>query len=223
MLLASSKRARSSTTAVTCLPFFDRVHQRADDARVAAGAVERLLDGQHVRIGGGLLQEIAPRCRSSRTDGAAGCPARGWRRRGRPAGAAARPPARRTAGRAARANDRLRTAPSAAWDSAGRRSGRDRPRSGGSVLSSASRMSGGQSAVNLQPHGVALAAVVQFVLDRLEQVGRFLLVDVELAVARDAEQPVAENASCRGTGRPGNARSAGPERRNPAARRRAAA
>ncbi len=27
-----------------------RVHQRADDARVAAGAVERLLDGEHVRV-----------------------------------------------------------------------------------------------------------------------------------------------------------------------------
>ena len=34
-----------------------RVDQRVDDRRVAAGAVERLLDGQHVRVGGGLLDE----------------------------------------------------------------------------------------------------------------------------------------------------------------------
>jgi len=34
---------------------------------------------------------------------------------------------------------------------------------------------------------------VQFILDRLEQVGRFLLVDVKFAVARDPEMPVAED------------------------------
>ena len=46
---------------------------------------------------------------------------------------------------------------------------------------------------DLQPHGVAAAAVVQFVFHRLEQVGRFLLVNVKLAVAGDAEMPVAED------------------------------
>ena len=34
-----------------------RVDQRVHDRGVAAGAVERLLDGQHVRVGGGLLDE----------------------------------------------------------------------------------------------------------------------------------------------------------------------
>ena len=34
-----------------------RVDQRLDDRAVAAGAVERLLDGEHVRVGGGLLEE----------------------------------------------------------------------------------------------------------------------------------------------------------------------
>ena len=47
MLLASSKRARNSTTAVTCLPLLHRLHQRADDPRVAARAIKRLLDRQH--------------------------------------------------------------------------------------------------------------------------------------------------------------------------------
>ena len=39
-----------------------RVHQRADDARVAAGAVERLLDGQHVRVRRRPVPETPPRC-----------------------------------------------------------------------------------------------------------------------------------------------------------------
>ena len=46
--------------------------------------------------------------------------------------------------------------------------------------------------IDLQPHGVAFAAVVQLVLDRLEQVAGLLLVDVKLAVARHAERPVAQ-------------------------------
>ena len=46
--------------------------------------------------------------------------------------------------------------------------------------------------INLQPHRVSLAAVVQFVLDRLEQVCRLLLVNVELTVTRHAERPVAQ-------------------------------
>ena len=112
MLLASSKRARNSTTAVTCLPFFTAFIERADDARVAARAIEGLLDGQHVRVRRRLLQETPRRCRSSRTGGAAGCPARGWRRRGRAARARQRPPGRRRAGRAAPANGRPRKAPS---------------------------------------------------------------------------------------------------------------
>ena len=33
------------------------VDERVDDRRVAGGAVQRLLDGQHVRVGGGLLDE----------------------------------------------------------------------------------------------------------------------------------------------------------------------
>jgi hypothetical protein len=42
-------------SAVTCLPLLRGLDERADDGRVAAGAVERLLDGQHAGIAGGLL------------------------------------------------------------------------------------------------------------------------------------------------------------------------
>ena len=34
------------------------VHQRADDARVAAGAVERHFDGEHVVVRGGVFQKF---------------------------------------------------------------------------------------------------------------------------------------------------------------------
>jgi len=57
MLFASSKRARNSTTAVTCLRCSRRFLQRADDARIATGAVERLFDGEHIRVRRGLLQK----------------------------------------------------------------------------------------------------------------------------------------------------------------------
>ena len=36
----------------------DGVHQRADDGRVGAGAIERDLDGKHVGVGRGPLEEI---------------------------------------------------------------------------------------------------------------------------------------------------------------------
>ncbi len=48
-------------------------------------------------------------------------------------------------------------------------------------------------AFDFQPHRVAPPPVVQFVLDRLEQVAHFLLVDVQFAVARHPQLPVAED------------------------------
>ena len=71
--------------------------------------------------------------------------------------------------------------------------------------------------LDLQPHGVALAAVVQFVFHRLEQIAAVLLVDVKLAVARDAEMPVAEDLRAGKQVAPDNGRSARPEKHNPAA------
>ena len=52
------------------LAILHRVHQRADDARVAAGAVERLLDGEHIGIAAPPARGNRRRCRSSRRDDA---------------------------------------------------------------------------------------------------------------------------------------------------------
>ena len=58
MFASSSKRARSSTMTVTSLPALRRRDQRVHQRRVVPGAVQGLLDGQHLRIGGRLAQEI---------------------------------------------------------------------------------------------------------------------------------------------------------------------
>ena len=54
------------------LAVLGRARERGDDRRVGAGAVERLLDGEHVRVVGRLLEEPQDRDRTSRTGGAAG-------------------------------------------------------------------------------------------------------------------------------------------------------
>ena len=48
-----------------------------------------------------------------------------------------------------------------------------------------------------KPHGRALAAIVQFVFNRLEQIVGVFFVDVQLAVARDAEMPVTKDICAR--------------------------
>ena len=51
MLACSSKRALSSTSATTCLPASAaRTSERDERALGARGAVERLLDREHVRV-----------------------------------------------------------------------------------------------------------------------------------------------------------------------------
>ena len=56
-LRSSSKRAISSTTAVTCLPWSAARMSAATIGESLPGAVQRLLDGEHVRVVGGLLDE----------------------------------------------------------------------------------------------------------------------------------------------------------------------
>src|SRR5581483_2278296 len=51
--------------------------------------------------------------------------------------------------------------------------------------------------VHFEPDSVTLAAVVQFVLNRFEQVRRFLLINIELTVAGDSKGPVAQNFRAR--------------------------
>ena len=57
MFAASSKRAFSSTSAVTDLPASAASHSAATIGLSQRGAVERLLDRQHVRVARRLLQE----------------------------------------------------------------------------------------------------------------------------------------------------------------------
>ncbi len=70
MLFSSSKRALSSTRAATCLPFSAARARARDDGRVAAGAVEGLLDREHVRVVGRGLAGTGRPARTSRTGGA---------------------------------------------------------------------------------------------------------------------------------------------------------
>ena len=72
MLACSSKRAFSSTSATTCLPDLGRLHQRADQRALGAGgAVDGLLDREHVRVGRPPARRTArPTSRTSRTGGA---------------------------------------------------------------------------------------------------------------------------------------------------------
>ncbi len=58
MLASSSKRAFSSTSAVTDLPASAASTSVFDDRSFGGGAVERLLDRDHVGIARGLLQEL---------------------------------------------------------------------------------------------------------------------------------------------------------------------
>ena len=55
MLFASSKRARNSTTAVTCLPLFTAFSSAPIMRGSAAGAIKGLLDRQHIGVCSGLF------------------------------------------------------------------------------------------------------------------------------------------------------------------------
>ena len=58
MLLSSSKRAFSSTSTATCLPFSMALEQALDDRRIASDAIQRDLDRQHFRIDRGAPQKF---------------------------------------------------------------------------------------------------------------------------------------------------------------------
>ena len=168
------------------------VHERADDARVAAGAVERLFDGEDVRIGGGLLQKIHDAGETLirvmhehvalADDGEeiAGA-AEGGRDRGDERFV---PQLRRVvalvdgheAHGVERAVDDVEVVP-VEFESLEEKVG-DVSGTGG---------------LDFEAHGGAFAAVVQLVLDRLEQVVDVSFVDVEFAVPGDAEMPEAED------------------------------
>ena len=176
-----------------------RVDQRVDDGGVARGAVERLLDREHVRVGGGLLDEPL-HARGERVVGVVdehvALAQRGEDARGGLA-------ARRTPGAVAGTNgSSLRSGRSTAWivHSAVRSS---RP---GTVTTScrvdvelaqqqlqhvlAHRVG------DLEPHRRPEPAAGQLAFERLQQVLVAVLLDLEVGVAGDAERVAPRRPPC---------------------------
>ena len=172
------------------------VFEGADDARIAAGAVKRLFDREHVGIRGGLFQKIhhaVERLIRMMQQNVA------FANRGEQVRLAAQI-------RADRSDERRVTQPGRMiafiqrHQPCGIQRAVDEMKI---ILRQAQRFQQSIAdhlraiVVGLEPHGVALAAIVQFVLHRFEQIGRFFLVDVELAVSGDAKRPVAEQTGSR--------------------------
>ena len=173
-----------------------RFHQRADNPRVAAGAVERLFDGQHARAARRGLQKLRHAVETLIRMVQEDVP----------------PP-----------NSGEEAAFSTQGRAGGRAVGRVAQRGGMMVLVNAHQARRVQRAVNqiqvvlvqpqraqqrladgfgaivigLQPHRLALAPVVQFLLNRLEQIPAVLLVNIQLAVAGHAKMPVTKDVGAR--------------------------
>ena len=170
------------------LAVLHRVHQGAHDPAVAAGAVQGLLDGQDARIGRGLLQElqhavetlvgmvqqqIAPTQRLEDIGPLLKALDSGSHERNIPQFRGLIP-----------------------FDDGHEPTRSDGPFDGVEVVGLEPQRGEqfasdllGAIGRDLQPHGLPLAAVVQLGLHGQTDVGDLLLVDVELAVAGDAEQP----------------------------------
>ena len=108
---------------------------------------------------------------------------------------------------------------SAAPDSAGHPRHTGPPASAAAVAASPRAHPRGQSRSTSEPHRVAPAATLQFVLHRRQQVGHLFLINVQLAVAGHPKAPVAQDSRACEKDRRGNGRSTGPETRSPFARR----
>ena len=175
MLDCSSKRAISSTSTVTCLPFSAARARACTIGRVAARAVERLLDGQHVGVVGGrgheghhgierlvgMVQQdvalVAGRAKMSAAARAAPAIVHAASAAAR-AGARARAARRAAAGRACRAG-RAR----------GRRPAASTSQPLGPACSSSVVADAG---LHLQAHHLAAPPLAQLLLDRLQVVAR---------------------------------------------------
>ncbi|MGC4113208.1 MAG: hypothetical protein QM765_00720 [Myxococcales bacterium] len=188
MFCASSKRALSLDEHGHLLAGERRPLQRRDDRRVGAGAVQRLLDGQHVRVVGGGLDELhhRPEGLVGQVDDdvllADGVPQRR---------------------RAVEGRDRLRleglVVQALAVQARGELHERlevERPVDLVEVADRVEPQLLAQPAghlrrgvgLELQAQRVALLASPQHVLHRLEQVADLLVVHGEVGVARDAEE-----------------------------------
>ena len=166
-----------------------RASGRGDDRRVAARAVERLLDRQHVGVVGRGLDEARPPGRTTRRDGAAGRRAARAARRCRPARRLATGHAAGAAGLAQRRRspaDRP-AARSARTSSGPAQRGRRRPARPPAAWPGCRAASSLDARLDLQPDDVAAAPLAQLLLDRLQEIDAALVVELELGVAREAE------------------------------------
>ena len=175
------------------------VDQRLDDRAVARGAVQRLLDGEHVGVGGRLLEERlhARRERLVRVVHAA---RRAWRiaakMSARPFGSARlqlhAPSSARASGSAARAGR--------SWRGRTARRGRAAPGrryTSCSVMSSSLHQQAEGHVVHvvgdLETDRRAEPAAQQLLLERLDEVLGLVLLDLDVLVAGDAERVVLED------------------------------
>ncbi len=200
MLACSSKRAFTSTRAATCLPC-SAARTRADTiGRVLGGAVERLFDGEHVRVVGGLGDERLHRGRErvvgvvhehvplsqhrEQVDGpVTRRPRRGWVIGGQ--GGSCR------SGRSRACTAQSCPRPSGAVPR------RRRPRPSSSSARSSSRSRRRHVPVDLEPHGPPEAAAAELGLDGYQQVVGLALLEVQIGVARHPEGVVAADLHVR--------------------------
>jgi len=186
MLLASSKRALISTRTATCLPFSAGAGERAHERAVAAGAVQRLFDGEDVGVLGRLLEK--PHHRIERfvgvveedvllLDDLADASA------SRSAGGSAPPgtaDAQIAAGIVVGEQHHVLQLQRAALPIDVGRGELER-------LGERPLQLGSRRGVDLEPHRRAAIAPAELFLNGRQQVFRFVLVDGEIPVASDAE------------------------------------
>ena len=174
------------------LAIVDRRHQRADDPWVPAGAIEGLFDGEDVGIGRGLFQKIHHALeiliRMVQQDVLFANGSKNVR--------LALEKARNGA------NEWLEAQ---TWGMVALTDNHQSCRIQGAIdqiqiiFGDSQRVQQGLGdwrramRVHFQADGVSLATVVQFGLDRFEQIRGLLLIDVELAVACDAKMPITKN------------------------------
>ena len=197
MFACSSKRALISTSASTCLAGLGGVDERLDDRAVTAGAVERLLDGEHVRVGGRLLEERlhARRERLVRVvqqDVAAGD-------RGEDVGLLGRVARQQADARRRDVLRELQVGPvdalqlEQAAEVERRREAVDLLLGDVELLHEQAERHVVHVVADLEPDRRAEAAAQQLLLERLDEVLGLVLLDLDVLVARDAELVVLED------------------------------
>ncbi len=172
--------------------------QRIDDRRLIAGAVQRLLDREHARVGGGAAQEIEHRAEAVERVMQQHVLLADHREQVGGAGDAPRQAGREDRVLEVRALDEV----------VDRREAIEVHRAGDFVeidfgqreLPHQERVEVGRAiARHFEPHGGAIAAMRQLAFERAAQVVDFFVVDEQVAVAGDPELVAARALPCRRT------------------------